>query len=239
MGELWERQATESHKAFSAFVTYRDMLPAQRSLPVAYRLFMGDPTKAKVSGQWRSWAEKYQWLERVLAYDRYLDAIRRTATETVVAEIEAKRIRQIEISAKAALEETAALAYSNIADVLEWDEEGNVTIKPLKDLPPHVTAAIAKMRVVYDKNGNPNLTLEMHPKVRPLDLLGQHFALWEGEQEGKTRNSAFLDLLQMIRSGALDEVVEKLNPSLRNPPPGIVIETAVPLIPPQIHKEEI
>jgi hypothetical protein len=37
---------------------------------------VGDPTKAKVSGQWRRWAEKYQWLARVFAYDRYLDEVR-------------------------------------------------------------------------------------------------------------------------------------------------------------------
>jgi hypothetical protein len=76
------------------------MPSAQRSLPVAYRLFMGDPTKAKVSGQWRRWAEKYQWLARVFAYDRYLDEVRVRVAAAETKRLAKQHVRQIEISAE-------------------------------------------------------------------------------------------------------------------------------------------
>jgi hypothetical protein len=222
---------------------YRDLPASQRSLPNAYRLGTGDPTKEKVSGQWRRWADTYGWQVRAAAYDQHLDAVRRTAAETVIAEVEAQRVRQIEMSAQATLKEIASLAHSNIADVMTWDEQGNVTMKPLSDLPSHVTAAIAKVKVAHDKQGNPTLEVEMHPKVRPLDLLGQHYSLWDSEkkQQEKAATNTFLELLNAVKSGEFKEAIKQLgfeNASVLNPPPGITIELEAALIPPQMEEME-
>lgn len=231
MYDLWERQASESPKAFSAFLTYREMPPAERSLAAAYRLATGDPTKRKLSGQWRRWAAKHQWQERALAFDRHRDALRQTAAEKTLVEVEVQRVRQIEISAQAVLQETAALALSSITDIVEWDETGRVTIKASDQIPAHAAAAVAKLNVGHDKAGNPNVVVEMHPKIRPLDLLGQHYNLWDSEkkQAEKTATNAFLEFLHLIKNGALDELESSgmEPPSLRNPPPGIVIEYEV------------
>src|ERR1051325_10519812 len=72
MPTLWEQWEDEPHKAFAAFTIYRDLPAAQRSLPNAYRIGMADPSKKKISGQWRHWSERYHWTERALAYDRHL-----------------------------------------------------------------------------------------------------------------------------------------------------------------------
>lgn len=109
-----------------------------------------------------------------------------------------------------------------------------MTLKPSDEIPAHVAAAIQKIQVTHDKNGNPNVTVEMHPKVRALDLLGQHFALWESEKEQQKRQStnAFLDLLNYIKSPEFAEIAKNSPPvSLFNPPEGVVIEVKGKKIP--------
>jgi len=67
--EPWERQDDESSQAFEAFVAYRDM-EADRSLVLAARKIGKHPSMlARWSSQWR-------WVQRVAAYERFMDAQR-------------------------------------------------------------------------------------------------------------------------------------------------------------------
>jgi hypothetical protein len=120
---------------------------------------------------------------------------------------------------------------------MTWDQEGNVKIKPSSELPSHVTAAVSKIASMQTKHGT-TVSVEMHPKVQPLNLLGQHFSLWDSEkkQQEKAATNTFLELLARIKSGKFDDFVEKMQPSLLNPPPGIVIAREVDLIPPHQDK---
>src|SRR5262245_48637686 len=129
MSELWEQQAEEPHRAFAAFVIYRDLPGPERSLPNAYRKGTGAPTKLKVSSQWRTWAERYHWEERARAYDRHLDYLRRHTMEQEVVKAQAEHARTLEISSLQTLQATASLAYVNITDIVEWDKEGGLRIK--------------------------------------------------------------------------------------------------------------
>ena len=121
---------------------------------------------------------------------------------------------------------------------MTWDEQGDVTMKPSSALPPHVTGAISKFKKSYDKRGNPTIEVEMHPKVRPLDLMGQHYSLWDSEkqQQEKAATNTFLELLNAVKSGQFTNLFPEHMLSIDHPPPGVVIETEVALIPPQIDK---
>ena len=44
------------------------------------------------------------------------------------------------------IRETNALAHVSITDLVEWDEEGHVTIKPSTEIPREVAAAIKKFK---------------------------------------------------------------------------------------------
>lgn len=228
MAEIWEQRPDESAVAYGAFLFFRESRPP-RSVLKCYREWTKDPGKKKASGRWTAWATQYQWHERAMEYDLHVDGIRRAAKEKVVAEVHEQRAREIETSALSTLKETASLAHASIKDIVEWDETGKVTrVIPSKDLPNHVAAAISKISVVHDKQGNPNLTIEMHGKVRPLDLLGQHYSLWEDakDQAQRAQTNAFLELLDLIKSGALDTLPrgDWPEPSLKNPPPWITVE---------------
>src|SRR5215831_116166 len=201
MPGIWEQQPGESTAAFGAFLFYRER-PAPRTVVDAYREWSKDPAKKKASGRWAKWCAEHKWVARATAYDLHIDSLRRAAQEKAVTEIHQQRQRELELSNLAVLKETTALAQSSIKDVVEWDETGKITrVVPSKDLPDHVAAAISKISVVHDKQSNPNLTVEMHPKVRPLDLLGQHLSLWEAEKKQAQRaaTNAFLEYLNFVK----------------------------------------
>lgn len=62
----WERQKGESEKAFEAFAIYRDMGEKRTFTAVAEKL-------QKSSSLIRRWKDRWEWVERVRAYDNELE----------------------------------------------------------------------------------------------------------------------------------------------------------------------
>lgn len=62
----WERQKGESEKAFEAFATYRDMGEKRTLTAVADKL-------QKSGSLIRRWKDRWDWIERVRAYDNDLE----------------------------------------------------------------------------------------------------------------------------------------------------------------------
>ena len=78
MSELkpWDRQPSETAKAYAAFLLYRDLPPVDRSIAaaVAQHRYLGG--KASVRN-WETWSSLYNWSERGLANDSDLASRRR------------------------------------------------------------------------------------------------------------------------------------------------------------------
>lgn len=69
---IWERCREETEKAWLAFVAYRDMPQAERSIRAAYNRMHPDPAGMREApGSWNGWARRYQWIERAAALDSY------------------------------------------------------------------------------------------------------------------------------------------------------------------------
>ncbi len=122
--------------------------------------------------------------------------------------------------------EMRAVATSNIADILYEDARGVVRMKPLSELPRHVTAAIKKIKikrdrvrkkaVVFDENGeiepqHEDMTgevveLELWDKNASLDKLMRHYGGYEEDNkqtaQGASANAgADLDTLLSVIGG--------------------------------------
>lgn len=82
--ELWERQTTESSKAFEAFVVYRDMGVNRSIRKAAQNLNKAVTTLAE-------WSTKHDWVKRAAAWDAEQD---RLARNELVAEMAATRKKQ-------------------------------------------------------------------------------------------------------------------------------------------------
>ena len=94
-----------------------------------------------------------------------------------------RRVQKAEIiehNKESVAKELVEIAQANIADIMEWDDKGNVTIKDTKNISDAAVKAIKKIKVTPTKLG-PQLEVEMHDKVavhrvwaKAAGLLGQH-----------------------------------------------------------------
>ena len=66
---IWNKQQSETPKAYAAFCIYRNMSPAERSYQKTHDIFYGK-SKANL-GQIEVWGSKYNWVARAAAYDQY------------------------------------------------------------------------------------------------------------------------------------------------------------------------
>jgi hypothetical protein len=73
--------------------------------------------------------------------------------------------------------EVAALAFTDISEIVRWGPEG-VVVRPSKDIPPEVRKAVKKLkmkrRTYHPRDGDPysevEVEVEMADKTRALDL---------------------------------------------------------------------
>lgn len=110
----WERQPRESEKAYQAFQMYRDMGQGRNLREVARTL-------GKSPSLIYRWSTKHDWVERVRAYDNWLEMERRAAIEKAEAEQVKKEFKRRSGIRKLNLEneEKAALQLRRILDQLE------------------------------------------------------------------------------------------------------------------------
>lgn len=76
--ELWEKMPDETPRAFTAFLTYRDLPASSRSIKNAVIKLHGpeNVTLSKLS-QFGKWSAKYRWVLRASSWDEQLDKTRR------------------------------------------------------------------------------------------------------------------------------------------------------------------
>jgi hypothetical protein len=79
------------------------------------------------------------------------------------------------------------LANTKLTDVMEWDDQGNIKVKPSKDIPEHALQAIKsiKSNTKTDKEGNSYTTLdiELWDKVGVLRILAKASGLLDNPEE--------------------------------------------------------
>jgi len=79
------------------------------------------------------------------------------------------------------------MANTKLTDIMEWDEQGNIKVKPSKDIPDHALQAIKsiKSNTKTDKEGNSYTTLdiELWDKVGVLRLLAKASGLLDNPEE--------------------------------------------------------
>lgn len=71
--------------------------------------------------------------------------------------------------------ELARLGFSDISQVMSWDQNG-VDVFDSKTLPPHVTAAISEVSCTFNEYGA-NIKIKMHSKNEILNMLAQHLGV--------------------------------------------------------------
>lgn len=75
------------------------------------------------------------------------------------------------------------MANTKLTDIMEWDERGNITVKPSSRIPDHALQAIKKISVKTDKDGNSTLEVELYDKVGVLRLLAKASGLLDNPDQ--------------------------------------------------------
>ncbi|HEX3971322.1 MAG TPA: terminase small subunit [Stellaceae bacterium] len=126
----------------------------------------------------------------------------------VAAFIEAERTASIErtrIDVDRVRREFARIAFTDIADFMEWDEAGNIALKASAAISPDDRAAIAELKVKRGEQGV-NARLKLHDKLRALDRLARLMGLYgkksfvtiDHEQERRDANEILRERLMKI-----------------------------------------
>lgn len=83
----WARQPRETDKAWEAFMAFRDMPLASRSISGAAAIV------GRKSTQLRVWSEANMWRSRASAYDGHKDQIQRESDERLIKAMREKHIK--------------------------------------------------------------------------------------------------------------------------------------------------
>jgi len=129
-----------------------------------------------------------------------------------------------------AANELRSVAYSDIADILEEDDQGNVRIRKLTELPLEVTRSIKKIKIrrersnkarVYDEDGQVDpgsdavcelVEIELWDKMNALDKLMKHYGGYELDNKQK------VDPLQRSLDSLLTSISDAGLPKLTHDP---------------------
>ena len=79
-------------------------------------------------------------------------------------------------------QELINLSTAKISDVMSWDAEGNITVKPSADIPDSVLTAIKKIGIVPTPDGRNAIDIEMIDKVRVLQTLAKASGLLDQDK---------------------------------------------------------
>jgi len=82
-----------------------------------------------------------------------------------------------------------AMANTKITDIFEWDEFGNVKVKPSNKIPEHALQSIKKISQRIDKDGNATIELELYDKVQVLRILAKASGLLDNPDDGNEKPS--------------------------------------------------
>jgi len=96
-----------------------------------------------------------------------------------------RRIRKSEViehNKDNVAQELIDIATANIDEIMDWDADGNVSIKDPKNISKSAIKAIKKIKVTPTKMG-PQLEVELHDKVGVLRVLAKASGLLEQEQD--------------------------------------------------------
>ena len=127
-----------------------------------------------------------------------------------IRELKRKRELRCELSADAVLHELSLIGFSDLSDFVGIDYNTGVIIaKGFDQMPPGASRAIEAIKedraiketsdgesvVVYDK-----VTFKLHSKIKALELLGRHLALFNDDIKGKIIFEHQLSIKEMKKS---------------------------------------
>lgn len=152
------------------------LLPRQQAFVEAYAV-NPNGTKAAISAGYSPKSARQQ-VTFLLAHPPVIEALQ-ARRSTALA--------KLEVTEDLVLRELAAVAFSNLADFVEWSEEaGSLVVKPSADIPRELMAALESVEdqtlTTRNKDGSREYErhkqrVKLYPKLEALKLLAEYLGL--------------------------------------------------------------
>lgn len=154
----WEKQQSESPRAFEAFTVYRDLPIGGRSIQKAYRAHrqnIGKPSAMPGAHRnWEHWSKEHDWTARAAAYDAEYDRLAREARAESIRKLEERRL-EFEMREQERMEKTYVVAVEKLEQLVKLpsldikdvqrDKDGNVTsTREVSGIPATQIASLMK-----------------------------------------------------------------------------------------------
>src|SRR5574343_1564359 len=126
---------------------------------------------------------------------------------------------QYNLTPERTLQEYVAIALANVKDVFTWEEDGELKMKPIEELTPEQTAAIAEVSVRHDYKSKKDYVskIKFHNKNTALEALARHLGIFEKDNKQKAAASAEVvtKLLDIIERENKDLAMARKNELIR------------------------
>ena len=98
-----------------------------------------------------------------------------------IGEAQGNLSRRTAVTQERVIAELAAIAFSNIGDVISWGPDG-VSVKRADELSPEILSAIADISKSGVREGG-MVRVRLYDKLKALELLGKHLGLFTEKVE--------------------------------------------------------
>ncbi len=121
----------------------------------------------------------------------------------IINKIIRSRLHDSEKMLERILEETANIAFFDIAELFPIMGPDGISLKEFKKLPKNVTCCIENINQTFDKNKKPIIKIKFFNKMKALEQLSKHlYIITEDEKRGTFRRSK---IINKIRNGSTCE----------------------------------
>lgn len=197
----WDRLPEESPVKYTSFMAYLSLGPDRTIAQAAENTGRTSGYLLKVSAQ-------YNWVERAGAFDEY----QAKAQQKALVDVAYDTVYEQQIHKDRTLREAARIAYADPRRVAQWDSNGLV-LKNSNELSEEEAAAIKKIKF-SKKQGS--VEIELHDKLKAVELLGKNQKLWnEDERQATTNNYAVV--IAAVQKGEYDDLLRRAFPGIELP----------------------
>ncbi|MEW6234733.1 MAG: terminase small subunit [Candidatus Omnitrophota bacterium] len=104
--------------------------------------------------------------------------LRKPKIQKAIEDATKQQSERTQIKADEVVKELARIAFSDIRQVIEWDESGKVTVKPSSEIKKDAARGIVEITRRVASDGAVTLKIKMADKLGALNSLGKHLGMF-------------------------------------------------------------
>lgn len=105
--------------------------------------------------------------------------VHKTSVAAAIAKAKAALSKKTGITQERILRELAKIGFSNIKDVVTWDDKG-IHLKPSNEVDGDMLQSVTE---TYLPSGGVKTEVKAHDKTKALEMLGKHLGMWVDKTE--------------------------------------------------------